>query len=124
MANNKEISMNVSHIKDVNAQLIRKYQRNESGPTATDKRPGSATMITQEKVNCSTAVIEIREAEADGVKAPDVRAEKVLKIKSQVERGMYNVSGEQIACKMIRVDHTSFWARSSVEKLRRPSFPV
>jgi len=117
--------MNVSDIKDVNAQLIRKYQRNESVTSVTDKRAGSAAMITQEKVDCSTPVIGIREAKAEVVKVPDVRDKKVLEIKGQVERGIYNVSGEQIACKIImRVDHTSFWARSPIEKLRRPSFPV
>jgi negative regulator of flagellin synthesis FlgM len=100
--NSKEISMNVTHIKDANAQLIRKYQRNESVTSVAGEQAGSAAMKTQEKINCSNTLTEIWEAKAEVSEVPDVRNDKVLEIKDQIERGIYNVSGEQIACKMMK----------------------
>jgi negative regulator of flagellin synthesis FlgM len=95
--------MKVSDIKDVSAQMIQQYQRAESVAPVADKQAGSSTAAEkpEEKVDLSTRAKEIQQAKVEVSKAPDVREEKVQEIKSQVEQGTYNVSGEQIANKMV-----------------------
>lgn len=93
--------MKVSDIKDVNAQLIQQYQRNENITPSADMQGGSAAVKPEEKVDLSTMAREIQQAKVEVSKSPDVREEKVQEIKDQVEKGTYNVSGEQIANKMV-----------------------
>ena len=93
--------MKVSDIKDVNAQMIQQYQRNENVVQVADKQAGAAAVKPEEKVDLSTRAREIQQAKVEVSKVPDVREEKVQEIKSQVEKGTYNVSGEQIANKMV-----------------------
>jgi len=93
--------MKVSDIKDVNTQMIQQYQRNENIAQVTDKQAGSAAAKPNEKVDLSTMAREIQQAKVEVSRLPDVREEKVQEIKSQVEKGTYNVSGEQIANKMV-----------------------
>ena len=93
--------MKVSDIKDVNAQIIKQYQRSENNTPALDKQAGSASAKPIEKVDLSTMAKEIQKAKVEVSKLPDVREEKVQEIKAQVEKGTYNVSGEQIANKMV-----------------------
>jgi len=93
--------MKVSDIKDVNAQMIQQYQRNENTTQAVDKQAGSAAVKPSEKVDLSTKAREIQQAKVEVSKLPDVREEKVQEIKDQVDKGTYNVSGEQIANKMV-----------------------
>lgn len=93
--------MKVSDIKDVNAQMIQQYQRTENNNPAVDKQAGAAAMKPTEKVDLSTMAKDIQKAKVEVSKLPDVREEKVQEIKSQVEKGTYNVSGEQIANKMV-----------------------
>jgi len=95
--------MKVSDIKDVNAQMIQQYQRAENTAPVADKQAGSnsAAVKPEEKVDLSTRAREIQQAKVEVSKAPDVREAKVQEIKSQVEQGTYNVSGEQIASKMV-----------------------
>ncbi len=95
--------MKVSDIKDVSSQMIQQYQRNESVAQTTDKQAGSAAAAvkSEEKVDLSARAKEIQQAKVEVSKSPDVREEKVQEIKTQVEKGTYNVSGEQIANKMV-----------------------
>jgi len=95
--------MKISDVKDVNAQLIQQYQRNDnvSASTSNEKLAGAAAVKPEEKVNLSTMAREIHQAKVEVSKIPDVRAEKVQEIKTQVEKGTYNISGEQIASKMV-----------------------
>jgi len=94
--------MNVSDIKDVNAQMVQQYQRNENVSSAVDKQAaGSAAVKPEETVDLSTMARDIQQAKVEVSKVPDVREEKVQAIKDQVDNGTYNVSGEQIANKMV-----------------------
>ncbi len=93
--------MKISDLKDVNAQLIQQYQRNDNVAASTDKQAGTAAVKPEEKVDLSTMAKEIQQAKVEVSKLPDVREEKVQEIKNQVEKGTYNVSGEQIANKMV-----------------------
>lgn len=93
--------MKVSDIKDVNAQVIQQYQRNENVASTADKQAGTVTVKPEEKVDLSTMAKEIQQAKVEVSKLPDVNEKKVQEIKTQVEKGTYNVSGEQIANKMV-----------------------
>lgn len=93
--------MKVSDIKDVNAQMIQQYQRSENVATVADTQTGSQASKTEEKVDLSTMAKEIQQAKVEVSRLPDVREEKVQEIKDQVEKGTYNVNGEQIANKMV-----------------------
>lgn len=92
--------MKVSDIKDVSTQYIQQYQRNESAAPAAEKQAAAQTKTT-EKVDLSTMAKDIQKAKVEVSKLPDVREEKVREIKDQVDKGTYNVSGEQIANKMV-----------------------
>ena len=94
--------MKVSDIKDLSTQMIQQYQRNDNVAQAIEKQSGSAAAVKpEEKVDLSTKAKEIQQAKVEVSKLPDVREEKVQEIKTQVEKGTYNVSGEQIANKMV-----------------------
>jgi negative regulator of flagellin synthesis FlgM len=93
--------MKVSDVNDVNAQMIQQYQRSENVTATVDKQAGSAAVKPEETVDLSTMARDIQQAKVEVSKLPDVREEKVQEIKAQVEKGTYNVSGEQIADKMV-----------------------
>jgi negative regulator of flagellin synthesis FlgM len=97
--------MKVSDVKDTSAQMIQQYQRNDnyasSSSVSVDKQVNSAVK-PEEKVDLSTKAKEIQQAKVEVAKLPDVREEKVQDIKSQVDKGTYNVSGAQIADKMVK----------------------
>lgn len=94
--------MNISDIKDVNAQMIQQYQRNDQASQVAEKQAASAAAVKpEEKVDLSTMAKEIQLAKVEVTQLPDVREQKVQEIKTQVEQGTYNVSGEQIANKMV-----------------------
>lgn len=93
--------MNISDIKDVNAQMVQQYQHSENVTSTVDKQAGSAAVKPEETVDLSTMARDIQQAKVEVSKVPDVREEKVQEIKAQVDNGTYNVSGEQIANKMV-----------------------
>lgn len=93
--------MKVSDISDVNSQVIQQYQRSENVASTTDKQVGSAPVKPEEKVDLSTMAKEIQQAKVEVSKLPDVFEKRVQEIKNQVDKGTYNVSGEQIANKMV-----------------------
>ncbi|MFO7569594.1 MAG: flagellar biosynthesis anti-sigma factor FlgM [Smithellaceae bacterium] len=93
--------MKVSDIKDINAQMIQQYQRGDNLAVAAEKQVAGAAVKPEEKVDLSTRAKEIQQAKVEVARLPDVREEKVQEIRSQVETGAYNVSGESIADKMV-----------------------
>jgi negative regulator of flagellin synthesis FlgM len=93
--------MKISDVKDVSAQMVQQYQKNDSYVASSDKQAASASTITEEKVDLSTQAKDIQQINNALSQVPDVREEKVQEIKSQVEKGTYNVSGEKIAGKMV-----------------------
>jgi negative regulator of flagellin synthesis FlgM len=93
--------MKISDVKDVSAQMVQQYQKNDSYAANSDKQTTNATTITEEKVDLSTQAKDIQQAINALSQEPDVREEKIKEIKSQVDSGKYNVSGEKIAGKMV-----------------------
>jgi negative regulator of flagellin synthesis FlgM len=93
--------MKISDVKDVSSQMVQQYQKNDNYAANSDKQAANATTITEEKVDLSTEAKDIQQARNALSQVPDIREQKVNEIKSQVEKGEYNVSGEKIAGKMV-----------------------
>ena len=76
------------------------------GPAKADKSPARATGQEKtsggEKVKLSDRARELQQIEIELEKVPDVRKEKVAKIKEEIEQGNYKIKEEEIAAKMIR----------------------
>ncbi len=93
--------MKISDVKDLSSQMVQQYQKNDNYVVNSDKQNAGAATITEEKVNLSTQAKDIQQIKNTLSQLPDVREEKIQEIKSQVEKGTYNVSGEDIAGKMV-----------------------
>jgi negative regulator of flagellin synthesis FlgM len=93
--------MKVSNIKDISAQVVQQYQKSDNFTANSDKQAATTIPTPEEKVDLSTMAKDIQQAKNALSKLPDVREEKVQQIKSQVEKGTYNVSAEKIAGKMV-----------------------
>jgi negative regulator of flagellin synthesis FlgM len=93
--------MKVSDVKDVTAQMVQQYQKNDSFVANSDQQATNATVKPEEKVDLSTKAKDIQQVQNALSSVPDVREQKVTDIKSQVQQGTYNVSGEKIAGKMV-----------------------
>ena len=92
--------MKISKIDDAAVQALQQYQKidkvqNESNP----KVDGSAA--PEEKVNLSTKARDVQQIKSALAKLPEIREEKVQELKTQIEAGTYNVSGDKIADKMV-----------------------
>lgn len=92
--------MKISDVKDLSSQMVQQYQKNDN-IVNTDRQAAGATKTTEEKVNLSTQAKDYQQITNTLSQLPDVREEKIQEIKSQVEKGTYNVSGEKIAGKMV-----------------------
>jgi negative regulator of flagellin synthesis FlgM len=93
--------MKVSDVKDMSAQVLQQYQKSDNYTANSDKQVANTAAKPEEKVDLSTMAKDIQQAKNALSKLPDVREEKVQELKSQVEKGTYNVSGEKIAGKMV-----------------------
>lgn len=93
--------MKISDIKDLSAQMVQQYQKNDNYIANSDKQATGAPAITEEKVDLSTQAKDIQQINNTLSQLPDVREEKIQELKSQVEKGTYNVNGEDIAGKMV-----------------------
>ncbi|MEN6620513.1 MAG: flagellar biosynthesis anti-sigma factor FlgM [Smithella sp.] len=93
--------MKISDIKDMSTQMVQQYQKNDNYITNSDKQATGTTSIMEEKVDLSTQAKDIQQVNNTLSQLPDVREEKIQELKSQVEKGTYNVNGEDIAGKMV-----------------------
>lgn len=92
--------MKISKVDDASIQAVQQYQRSEKVQSGSDKAAG-ANEAPREKVNLSAAARDIQKLRSVIAELPDIREEKVQDLKSRIETGNYNVSGEQIAEKMV-----------------------
>lgn len=92
--------MKISKVDDAATQAIQQYQRSEKVQSESDK-PVRENAAPREKVNLSAAARDIQKLRSVIAELPDIREEKVQDLKSRMEQGNYNVSGEQIAEKMV-----------------------
>ncbi len=73
--------------------------------SATTKKPQvkakAAYGTTTDQVSFSTVAKDIQTAKAAAASTPDVRADKVADVKSRMQAGTYNVTGDEFADKVI-----------------------
>jgi negative regulator of flagellin synthesis FlgM len=92
--------MKISKVDDAATQAVQQYQRSEKVQSESDK-PVNENAAPREKVNLSATARDIQKLRNVIAELPDIREEKVQDLKSRIEKGNYNVSGDQIAEKMV-----------------------
>jgi flagellar biosynthesis anti-sigma factor FlgM len=95
-----ESDMKIGDVKDTTSQMIQQYQRNVGVGQSVD-RPSTTTPVLEEKVDLSKQsrdLVRIKEAIAQ---IPELREEKVQELRTQIEKGAYNIQSSKIAEKMI-----------------------
>jgi negative regulator of flagellin synthesis FlgM len=83
----------------INAYVNQVQEKNKVD--SSDNKPEKST-VKADTVVISDAAKRIQEAKTQLDNIPDVRAEKVAKLKEQVESGTYKVDAEKTADKLIK----------------------
>ena len=92
-------------ITDNNSSLnIRNYVSNVKDNKKIDDlaKQGSPQTVKEDKVVLSPKAKEVQEATKIIKELPDIREDKVAKLKEQVDQGTYRVDGKKIAFKMLK----------------------
>ena len=92
-------------ITDNNSSLnIRNYVSNVKDNKKIDDlaKQGSPQGTKEDKVVLSPKAKEVQEATKMIKELPDIREEKVAKLKEQVDQGTYRIDGKKIAFKMLK----------------------
>ena len=92
-------------ITDNNSSLnIRNYVSNiqDGGKTDGLAKEGSSQTVKEDKVVLSPKAKEVQEATKLIKELPDIREEKVAKLKEEIEQGTYRIDGKKIAFKMLK----------------------
>ena len=90
----------ISKIKDTATSSIQQYQKNELAKNEADKQIGASSAVT-EKVNLSTRAKDIQQIRQILDQTPDIREDKVLELKRQIDSDNYRINVEKIAEKMV-----------------------
>ncbi len=69
--------------------------------TRSEAKPAAQTVSTADTVEISERARELARAQRAVEAAPDVRADKVAKLKKQIEDGTFNVPAEALADKIL-----------------------
>ena len=92
-------------ITDNNSSLnIRNYVNNiqDGKKLAGSAKADASRQVKEDKVVLSPKAKEVQEATELIKELPDIREEKVAKLKEQVDQGTYKIDGEKIAFKMLK----------------------
>ncbi len=92
-------------ITDNNSSLnIRKYVSNIKDNRKIDclTKQGSSQTVKENKVVLSPKSKEIQEATKFIKELPNIREEKVAKLKEEIDQGTYRIDGKKIAFKMLK----------------------
>ena len=89
--------------KDSNINL-ETYTKNirKKGKTDSLSEQVSEGIFNNDKVVLSPKAREIQEAKKILDSLPDIREDKVVHLKKQIENGTYQIEGEEIAVKMLK----------------------
>ena len=87
--------------KDASVNLDAYLNKIGKKDVAQKARPDAQGVRGQDNVQISARAREVMEAQQTAKAIPDVREEKVAKVKNQVETGTYRIQGKQIAINMI-----------------------
>lgn len=97
-------------ITELIARRTEKIKKSVTGGKYTSK-PRSVSINYIDKLDLSTRILEIRKARALAREAPDIREELVGEITKEIEEDRYNVSGAEIANKML-LEHQAVAGRA------------
>ena len=92
-------------ITDNNSSLnIRNYVNNVKDNKKIDDlaKQGSPQTVKEDKVVLSPKAKEVQETTKIIKELPDIREDKVAKLKEQVDQGTYKIDGKKIAFKMLK----------------------
>jgi len=92
-------------ITDNNSSLnIRNYVSNIQDNRKIDgsAKQGTSQTVKEDKVVLSPKAKEVQEAIKVIKELPDIREEKVAKLKEQVDQGTYRIDGNKIAFNMLK----------------------
>ncbi len=102
--------MKISDLKDSSAQMIQQYQKSDNLTVSSDNQVTNAAAKPEEKVDLSTKARDIQQARNALNSTPDVREAKVQEIKTQIDKGTYNVNAGKIADKMVNESIVNIFA--------------
>ena len=91
-----KVTTNIDSIDKLNNDFIRKDLKK-----VKDTETSAANYASDDSVEISSEALNLKDMQAAAMRAPDVRAEKVADIKTQVESGAYKISHEKLAEQMI-----------------------
>jgi negative regulator of flagellin synthesis FlgM len=80
--------------------IAKLYQTNQSQSEKTDKKAGLDS-IEQDHLHLSEQAKKIHELITETKDLPDIRAEKIARIKGEIANKTYSVSAQQLAAKML-----------------------
>ncbi len=92
-------------ITDNNSSLnIRNYVNNVQDNKKIDGsgKEGSSQTVKEDKVVLSPKAKEVQEATKLIKELPDIREEKIAKLKEEIDQGTYRIDGKKIAFKMLK----------------------
>jgi negative regulator of flagellin synthesis FlgM len=92
--------MKVSETRDPASEIIQQYQLNAKTTPEPEKQI-AGNIVPEEKVSLSTKAKDIQQVKETIDRLPNVREEKVEDLRNRIEQGIYNVSGDKIAEKMV-----------------------
>lgn len=92
--------MKISKVDDSAIQVIQLYQRSETVQKDSDHSV-NGNAVPQEKVNLSAAARDIQALKGAIAELPEIREKKVEDLKTRIDQGTYNISGEKIAEKIV-----------------------
>ena len=92
--------MKIGDVKDTTSQMLQQYQRNVGTGQSVDK-PQTTAVAPEEKVDLSNQSKDLVQIKRAISQLPEIREEKVQELRTQIEKGVYNINSDKIADKMI-----------------------
>jgi negative regulator of flagellin synthesis FlgM len=90
-------------ISDINNEFIKQYKINDKLNSVPKKQINENVILEERvKVSLSHASRDLNLAKKAIEKLPDVREEKIQRLRDQIEQGTYDVSGEKISESILR----------------------
>ena len=98
--------MKIGDVKDTTSQMVQQYQQYNGANQANqanqaNDKPATAAVAPEEKVDLSTRSKDLLQIKNVVAQLPEIREEKIQELKTQIEKGTYNINGGKIAEKMV-----------------------
>lgn len=95
--------MKIGDVKDTASQMVQQYQQYNGANQANqaNDKPATAAVAPEEKVDLSTRSKDLLQIKNAVAQLPEIREEKIQELKTQIEKGTYNINGGKIAGKMV-----------------------